>query len=228
MRLLILILSFFPFTVLAYPIDTSIGFATGYTWSQVELNDTVRPADGGTEVPSYGDIKSQDMPWNLYLAFQVHENYGFEMGYLDYGSVNFVKSLITKSNDGDFVSSRIRNIDISTQGLYINHVLHLPIMKNIKLLAKAGIFLGSNNYTETENAITMVDNDSDELVEKAYQEFHNSSKSFAKGQLAIGLIYQQQKDWSIRLQLNHINYDNAAEKEEFTQWFSSISLERAL
>ncbi len=228
MRLLIFILSFFPLSLLAYPIDTSLGFATGYTWSQAKLNDTVRTTSDGTEVPTYSDIKNQDMPWNLYLAFQVHENYGFEMGYLDYGSVGFVKSLITTSNTNEFVNSRVRNVDISTQGFYINHVLHVPIIKNIKLLAKAGILFGSNNYFETEDVVSMVDDGNGNKIENAYQEYNSSSDSFAKGQLSVGVIYQQQKNWSIRLQLNHINYDNPAEKEDFTQWFSSISLERAL
>ncbi len=227
MRIAILIFMFLPITVLAYPVGTSIGWGTGYSWTQATFDEPIKDSLGEVKTPSYSSVKNQDLPWSMYAGFRFHKHYGIELGYLDYGSIKFTKTItITSSaasDTGDNLGNTVRNARISTQGLYLSHVLYFKLMNSLQLQAKAGIIFGDNEYAET-GSVTTVGDDGVTTI----NDFNSSSESFAKGQLALGLLYQYQKDWLLRLQLNKIEFSHPNENESFSQWFTGFSIERRL
>ncbi len=225
MRIIILLFSFLPITVLAYPVGTSIGWGTGHSWTQASFDQPIDEKLGQVKTPSYSSVNNQDLPWAMYAGFRYHEHYGIELGYLDYGSIKFSKTVTnTSSNGGDFLGRTVRNARISTQGYYISHVLYFQLLNSLQLQAKAGVIFGNNEYGET-GSITTVNEDSSEST---INDFNSYSESFAKGQLALGLLYKYQKNWRLRLQVNQIEFSHPNESESFSQWFTGVSIERRL
>ena len=225
MRIIILICLFFPVAVIAYPVGVSVGWGSGYSWTQASFDEPINTDLGQVKVPSYTSVKNQDLPWSLYGGFRFHQHYGIEMGYMDYGSIKFRKTITNATQEGVATGNVIRNARISTQGFYISHVLYFQLFEKLQLQAKAGIIFGDNKYAET-GQVTIVDENGNEITDP--EDFNSSHESFAKGQLAMGLLYHYQPEWRLRLQVNQIEFDHPGEKESFSQWFTSFSIERKL
>jgi hypothetical protein len=220
MRILFIVLIFIPSLALAYPVDSSIGFGSGYTWTEATFDEPITSIGDTTQTPSYSSVDNSNLPWDLFASFRFHKNYGIEFGYIDYGTIKFDRTFTTETG-GEFESSSVRKASISTQGFYISHVLYLPIIQHLDFQAKAGLFFGTNDYKDTEELTTI--SDGEPVTDPSLT---NASRSISEPQFAIGLLYQYQPDWRLRLQLNQIEYDHIEEKETFSQWFTSFSFER--
>ena len=157
--LLLLAVSLSSCSSFAYEIEKSMGFGMGYTWTESVFNDPIRTLNGETETPIYSDVTNSSKPFNFYLNFRFHKYYGAELGYINYGKINFNKSLIkTKDNDGSLIESRIREATISLNGVYLSHVLYIPITDTLMLQGKAGMIFGSSEYSDIET-LTIVPQD---------------------------------------------------------------------
>lgn len=220
MRILLITLLFTPLMALGYPIDTSIGFGSGYTWTEATFDEPITSIGDTTQTPSYSSVDNDNLPWDLFASFRFHENYGIEIGYIDYGTIKFKRTLTTEAGT-ELLTRTQRNASISTQGFYISHVLFIPVFSHLDFQAKAGILFGTNEYKDTEN-LTTINNG----VEVTDPSFTNSSRAISKPQFSLGLLYRYQPDWGLRLQLNQIEYEHIEEKETFSQWFTSFSFER--
>lgn len=225
MRLFLVLLSFFSSTLYAYPVAHYVGFGTGYTWTESEFNDEERPLGAFRETPSYSSVSSDNLPWRGFVGFRFHPNYGLELGYLNYGSIKFTKTLTTvDTSEGKVISSSVRDADISTQGFYLEHVLSYPITDAFVVQGRAGILVGDTTYSELETLTTTTENDDQQVVSQP----NNSSDGFIKGQLAFSALYKSSENWFWRLQVNQIDIDHSGEKESFSHWFTSLSLEYQL
>ena len=220
MRILLVTLLLTPMWAQAYPIASSIGWGTGYTWTEATFDEELYENGGTIEAPSYSSVENENLPWNLFASFRFHEYYGFELGYINYGTIKFKRTL-SRSTDGTPSGSSVRNASISTQGFYITHVLYVPVVRNLHFMAKAGILFGSNDYDDND-VDTQISSDDTLIIPSKT----NSSRAISKPQFALGLLYRYQADWQMRLQLNQIDYDHIEEKEDFSQWFTSLSFER--
>ena len=217
MRILLIALLFTPIMAFAYPVDSSIGFGSGYTWTEATFDEPITSIGDTTQTPSYSSVDNDNLPWDLFASFRFHENYGIEIGYIDYGTITFKRTFTTETG-GVFENSSTRNASISTQGFYISHVLFIPVSQNLNIQAKAGILFGTNDYKDLE---LKTDQDENTTTNPT-----NSSRAISEPQFSIGLLYQYQPDWGLRLQLNQIEYEHIEEKETFSQWFTSFSFER--
>jgi hypothetical protein len=209
----------------AYPAAQYVGFGTGYTWTQASFNDEIRTLGAFTETPSYSSVDDSNLPWQGFVGFRFHPNYGIEMGYMSYGSISFTKTLTNfDSSQSKVTSTSERKADISTKGFFLQHVLSYPLSNAFILQARAGILVGSTDYSELETLTTINENDESFVTVQP----NNSSDGFIKGQLAFSALYQSSNNWLWRLQLNQVDIDNRGEKESFSQWFTSLSLEYQL
>lgn len=225
MRLLFTLLIVIPHLAIAYPVGHYVGFGSGYTWTEASFDDKVRALGAFEETPSYGDVSRSDLPWHGFVGFRFHPNYGVEVGYRDYGSIEFTKTLTTiDTSQSKVTSSSVRQADISTQGFYIEHVLSYALAKPLIIQARAGVLVGSTRYTDLETLTTITENDTPLQVVQP----NTSSDGFIKGQLAFSALYKPSGDWFWRLQVNQIDIDNPGESESFSHWFTSLSLEYQL
>lgn len=208
---------------LAYPAATYGGLALGYTWTEADVSDPVVDFGGELETPTYGEIKDQGLPFSLYMGMRFHPNYGFEFGYMNYGSIKFNKTLTkTKNNGTELVSTSARKSEIKTSGFYLSHVLFYNLTQDINLQLKAGILFGANEYTDDE-LLTIQPSDTSTTVQ-VVDNFTTNQDAFAKAHLALAASYRSSDDWSWLFQVNHINFENEDEAETFDQWFSNVSL----
>lgn len=225
MRLLLLLLITTSSAIHAYPAAQYIGFGSGYTWTQANFNDEIRTLGAFTETPSYTSVDNSDLPWQGFLGFRFHPNYGIEVGYMSYGSIAFNKTLTSfDSSQSKVIASSVREADISTKGFFLQHVLSYPLTNAFILQGRAGILVGSTDYSELETLTTINENDESFVTVQP----NNSSDGFIKGQLAFSALYQSSSNWFWRLQLNQVDIDNRGEKESFSHWFTSLSLEYQL
>lgn len=226
MRLLVLIFIFFSPTLMAYPIAKYVGVGTGYTWTQSTFREKVDDF-GGEEIPSYSEVENDSLPFSLYGGFRFHTNYGLELGYVNYGSINFVKSLTKtySTQDGNKQETRVRNADIETSGFLLSHVLYYQPISVVTLQAKFGVLFGDTRHTDAEDITTVTVNtgETDKI-----SSVNSSTDAFAKFQMAIGALYQYDQDWLIRLQVNQVEFEHTDEKEKFAQWFTQLSFEHQL
>lgn len=224
MRPLLLILVFFSYTTFAYPIAKYIGVGLGYTWTESTFNDQVRTLSE-IETPTYGEVNNGSRPYSLYGGFRFHPYYGLEIGYLNYGSIEFEKTLTTTSSSDDSVlRTSVRDAEIETSGFMINHVFYYQVLQSLTLQGKVGVLFGNSEYSDIE-VLTINSDDTGPQVSTAV---NSSSDSFAKFQLAAGAQYKYSRDWLIRLQLNQIEFQHDDEREDFTQWFTQLSFEYQL
>jgi len=208
---------------MAFPVAKYAGFGLGYSYTELSASDPTKDFGGTTETPSYSDVENQAMPWNIYLGLRFHPSYAFEVGFLNYGSIKFVKTFSKNENgiNGESVSTVVRNAKVSTRGFYLSHVLFYNLNQRLNMQFKAGVIFGSNNYTDDEvTTVQPSDSSSDVQVTPG---FSTSSKAFAKAHLAMAMVYRANKDWSYQLQLNQIQFDHDTELESFDQWFTSLS-----
>ena len=207
--LLLLAVSLSSCSSFAYEIEKSMGFGMGYTWTESVFNDPIRTLNGETETPIYSDVTNSSKPFNFYL---------------NYGKINFNKSLIkTKDNDGSLIESRIREATISLNGVYLSHVLYIPITDTLMLQGKAGMIFGSSEYSDIET-LTIVPQDGS--VQQPDSSSTNSTyESLSKPQLAAALLYKSTPNSNWRLQLSQLEVSHDGEKETFNQWFTQLSYE---
>ena len=206
----------------AYSPATYGGFALGYTWTEANVSDPVVNFGGETETPTYGDIKNQGLPFSLYMGMRFHPNYGFEFGYMNYGSINFNKTLTKVNSGNELISTSVRKNEIQTSGFFLSHVLFYNLSQNINLQLKAGVLFGANEYTEDE-LLTIQPSDTSTTVQ-VVDNFTTNQDAFAKAHLALAASYRSSDDWSWLFQVNHINFENEDEAETFDRWFSNVSL----
>jgi hypothetical protein len=208
-----------------YPIDHSLGFGLGYTWTESEFNDPIRQLNAETETPSYSSVSTSSRPFNLYSNFRFHKYYGVELGYINYGKIKFDKSLIKTKDleNSPIIESRIREATINASGLYLNHVIYVPVSERFLLQAKVGLIIGSIDYSDIETlTIEPQDTGSTQQISSSVT---SNSESLTNVQLAAALVYQSSADTAWRLQVSQIDFSHDSEKEAFTQWFSQISYE---
>lgn len=212
---------------LAYPIDKSLGFGLGYTWTESVFNDPVRTFDGKTETPTYSDVTNSSQPFNLYMNFRFHRFYGAELGYINYGKINFDKSLITTLDSAEpedaLVESRVRDASISLNGFYLSHVIYLPVTDRLLIQAKAGMIFGSSEYSDIETLKIVPQDDS--AAPPDASTVNASSDSLTKPHLAAAILYRSGESSNWRLQLSQLEVTHDGEKETFTQWFTQLSYE---
>ncbi len=225
--LLLLAASFISGYSHAYPIEKSIGFGLGYTWTESVFNDPVRQINTEiSETPSYSEITNSSKPFNLYINFRFHKYYGAELGYINYGKINFDKTLTTAENSSDentFIERRIREASISLNGFYISHVLYFPINDSVSLQAKAGMIFGSSEYSDIET-LTIIPQDG--TAQQPDSTTPNSTyESLTEPQLAAAILYKSTTNSNWRLQLSRLEVTHEGEKETFTQWFTQLSYE---
>jgi hypothetical protein len=225
MRLLPIILLFISPSLLAYPIAKYIGIGTGYTWTQSTFNEKVSTF-GDPETPSYGEVSNGSLPFSFYGGFRFHPNYGLELGYVNYGTIEFNKTLTTRnaSDDSQILKISDRQAEISSSGFLISHVFYYQPLSAFTLQAKLGVLFGDTQYSDIEK-LTTFSQDTGELTTYGV---NSNTDAFAKFQMAVGALYQYDQDWLIRLQLNQLEFENSDEKENFTQWFTQLSFEYQL
>jgi hypothetical protein len=224
MRVLLFLTIFFSSNLShSYPIDYSIGFGLGHAWTQAVFNDPIRQLDPlTTETPSYSDVKSGSKPFNLYANLRFHKHYGIELGYISYGSIEFNKSLIT-ADDNSIIESRLREAHIAIAGLYINHVIYLPISDRFIVQAKAGLVVGNSEYSDIET-LTIEPQDSGSS-QQVTQTFTSDSEALTEIQMAAALFYRSTDKTAWRLQVSQLAVSHDGENEKFTQWFTQVSYE---
>lgn len=209
----------------AYPIAKYIGVGLGYTWTQSEFNEQ-QSTFGDPETPSYGDVTNGSNPFSFYGGFRFHPNYGLEIGYLNYGSIEFEKTLTTTAagDPNSVLRTSVRDAEISSSGFLISHVFYYQLLSSLTLQAKAGVLFGTSDYSDDE-LLTINTTDGDPQVSDNY---NSSSDSFAKFQFAAAAQYKYSTDWIMRLQVNQLEFQHDDERETFTQWFTQLSFEYQL
>lgn len=226
MRILLFLLIGFSVTSHGFPIVTSIGWGAGYSWTQASFNEKADLFGGAVETPSYTSVKNQDLPWSIYAGLKFTPCYGIEFGYLDYGSIEFTKTLSKISAENVEIEKKVAKRKISTQGFLISHVLFYPLSNSLTLQGKAGLLFGDNLQTEQEQITQLFTDDTGQTSTLVLPvNFSSQSTAFSKAQFAIALTYQYTDNWFMRLQSNQIQYELPQENEKFTQWFSSLSFE---
>jgi len=205
----------------AYPTSDSIGFGLGYTWTQAVFNDEIRILGTTQEVPSYTSVDNDQLPWRLYYAVRYHENYGIELGIINFGSIQFKKTLTTQdSSTNSITSTSVRNANIESQGYYLQHILEYPLSKSLQTFLKVGIIIGDTNYAERETLTVF----SEDTGTSTVLQLNNSSENFIDLHLAAGMNYFINDSCSLILQINQVKIDHKEEKEMFTQWLTTTSL----
>lgn len=226
MRILLFTLLSFSINAHSVPIISTIGWGTGYSWTQATFNEKADEFGGAIETPSYTSVTNQDLPWSLYAGLKFTPYYGIEFGYLDYGSIEFTQTLTKIDSQNVEIESKTAKRNVSTQGFLISHVLFYPLSNHITLQGKAGLLFGDNQYSEQEQITYQFTDDNgvtSTIIEPV--QFSSQSKAFSKAQFAIALLYQYSDNWFMRLQTNQIEYELTQDHEKFTQWFSSLSFE---
>lgn len=225
MRLLLLLTLFVTHTVTAYPVGQYAGFGMGYSWTQATFNDQTRTLGAIREEPSHSEVSDAGLPWQAYYGFRFHPNYGIELGYMNYGSIEFQKTLTTfDDSQSAVVNTSVRDAKVSSSGFFLQHVLSYPMFTHFVIQARAGILMGNTHYSDLET-LTIT---SDDVGTDTTQQPNSSYDGFVKEQLALSVLYQSSKSWYWRLQLNQIDVTHSAENESFTHWFTSLSLEYQL
>jgi len=222
-----LALTFSAFTF-AYPIEKSIGFGLGYTWTESVFNDQVIYYNDASETPSYTDVTNSSQPFSFYSNFRFHKYYGVELGYMNYGKINFDKSLIKTQNNpapntSGLIESRVRDAAISISGFYLSHVLYMPISDAIQLQAKAGVIIGNSEYSDL--GTLTIEAQGPDTSQQIIPSVNASSEAFAKAHLAAAIRYLSSTNTAWRLQLSQIEISHDGEQETFTQWFTQLSYE---
>lgn len=225
--LLLLAVSLSSCSSFAYQVEKSMGFGLGYTWTESVFNDSVRPISNDiSETPTYSDVKNSSRPFNFYLNLRFHKYYGAEVGYINYGKINFLKSLTTAQNTSnldDYIERRTREASISLNGFYLSHVLYVPLTNSILLLGKAGMVFGTSEYNDIETLqITPQGND---LPQPDTTSVNTTYESLTEPQLAVALLYKSTENSNWRLQLSQLEVSHDGEKETFNQWFTQLSYE---
>lgn len=225
MRLLLLLTLFATHTATAYPVGQYAGFGMGYSWTQATFNDQTRTLGAIREEPSHGEVSNAGLPWQAYYGFRFHPNYGIELGYMNYGSIEFQKTLTTfDDSQSAVVNTSVRDAKVSSSGFFLQHVLSYPMFTHFVIQARAGILMGNTHYSDLET-LTIT---SDDVGTDTTQQPNSSYDGFVKEQLGLSVLYQSSKSWYWRLQLNQIDVTHSAENESFTHWFTSLSLEYQL
>jgi hypothetical protein len=207
----------------SYPIDYSIGFGLGQAWTEAVFNDPIRKLDSlTTETPSYSVVTNGSRPFNLYANLRFNEHYGFELGYISYGSIKFNKSLITADDTG-IIESRLREATILIDGIYLNHVIYLPISERFLIQAKAGLVVGNSEYSDIET-LTIEPQDIGSS-QQTTQTITSDSEALTEIQLAAALLYRSTNKTVWRLQVSQLSVSHDGENEKFTQWFTQVSYE---
>jgi len=226
MRYCLLLLLMAAHPAIAYSIKPYVGAGFGYTWTQAHFNDQIREF-GEREVPSHSDVTNSGMPFSLYGGFRFHPHYGFEYGYVDYGSIQFKKTLTVRDiSDNSLIRTHTRDATIGASGFLFSHVLFLPVTSSLGLQLKAGVLFGNAAYSDTETIVTQPN---DDLPDGSTLVLNNaSSDGFAKMQWGLAALYRASERTFWRLQVNQLEFEHEDERESFSQWMTQLSIEWVL
>lgn len=224
MRPLILsiIILFFQSNAIAYPSQKTFGIGSGHTWTQAVFNDGNRVLGSTQEAPSYTSVENKQIPWRVFYASRFLEHYGFEFGFVNFGGIQFNKTLTTTdTSTNNIISTSKRKANIQSQGYYLQHILEYPATDFMLVNLKAGIIIGDTQYSEIE---TLTVNSEDTGTSTLLQ-VNRSRENLIDLFLSTGMHYFINESLSLSLQLDRINVNHNAEKESFTQWFTSTSIQ---
>jgi len=217
---LILLFIFSP-SAIAYPIAHYVGIGTGYTWTQADLNEQVIEVGNRTSTPSYGSINNRARPWQLYFGMRFHPYYGAELTYINYGQVQYNKTIVNETSESRVTTSSDTQVQLS--GLSISHVFNYPVNQNIILQAKLGYLLGNQSISEEGTLIT--DNTQDAEPPQSARFYNSSSRSEGAAQFALSGLLRVSSQWLLRVQVNNVEFERSNNSEAFNQWFTSVSTE---
>lgn len=214
---------FFATQASAYPLERYVGFGTGYGWTDTEFRDPTIDEFGSRETPSYTDVKNPNLPWSIFTGLRFHPYYGIELGYVSFPRIEFEKTLEQRDNNtGELLRKSERDASIHASGLTLSHVFYLPLFWNINVSAKAGLIFGTIDYNDTEVLQTPIDSgNGPELIPSESDD--TSSRSLTTGHLSLAANWRASKNWAVRWQIEQLKFEHDEEKEEFTQWLSSLS-----
>lgn len=207
-------------STLAFPIEKYTGFALGTTSTEASFNEQVREFGNTREVPEYTNVKNDSNPLQVYYGLRFHPYYSAELSYIDYGSFTFEKTL-TNESDTDSITTRSSNT-VSVSGISLSHVLTYPLTDSLILQGKLGYLIGSVSVS-SEGTINTVN--TSENRDETTTFFNTSSPALDTVQVALAALYRVNQNWLVRLQLNQLDFELEQQREEYTQWFTSLSAE---
>lgn len=207
----------------AYPVEGYVGLGTGYGWTDTRFSDPSVDQFGTRETPSYTDVENPNLPWNIYTGLRFSPYYGIELGYVSFPRIEFEKTLEQRDNNtGELLKNSERDASIHASGLTLSHVFYLPLFWNINVSAKAGLIFGTVAYNDTE--VLQQPRDTGNGVEFVTSESDDSSeRSLTTAHLSLAANWRASKNWAVRWQIEQLQFEHDEEKEEFTQWLSSLS-----
>lgn len=207
----------------SYPVEGYVGFGTGYGWTDTKFSDPAVDQFGTRETPSYTDVKNPSLPWTIFTGMRFSPYYGVEFGYVNFHRIEFEKTLEQRDNNtGELLKSSERDARIHASGLTLSHVFYMPLIWNINLTAKAGVIFGTVDYSDTE-VLQQPRESGDGVVLVTSENQETSSRALTAAHFSLGANWRVSKNWGVRLQIEQLQFDHDEEKEEFTQWLSSLS-----
>lgn len=216
----------------SYPIDKYVGFGIGYSWVNATLDEQPREDLGAISTAQYTDIKTQDIGVNIFTGFRFHPYYGVEVGYIYLPEIRFEKlSERRNANDTNPETSLeqgdIRDATVKAQGINLMHVFYAPLSKSVHLTAKLGAIFGEATFVDSETFIeVLVDEDNNEFRQNTPVGTERSSRNLSAFHWSISADWRLTKAWSTRWQIEQVNFEYDHEFEKYTQWYSSLSLQR--
>lgn len=203
----------------AYPVEGYVGLGTGYGWTDTRFSDPAVDQFGNRETPSYSDVENPNLPWNIFAGMRFSPYYGIELAYVSFPRVEFEKTLLKiDNNNGEILKDSKRDASIHASGLTLSHVFYLPLFWNINVSAKAGLIFGTVAYNDQE--VLKVPTDG---VLETYNSDTSSERSLTTAHLSLAANWRASKNWAVRWQIEQLQFEHDEEKEEFTQWLSSLS-----
>lgn len=141
---------------------------------------------------SVGDIyrNTNDTGYKLFAGYQLNPMMALEGGVFRLGEVDFSASTLSAFNEMTLVSGRLR-----AKGANLDLVASMPLSAAWSVLGRIGL-----TYNDTDAPLS-------------YQpplDFlqYNSSKHYLKHKFGVGLAYQMNPDWALRLELERYRLDD--------------------
>lgn len=213
----------------SFPVDGYIGAGIESGYTESTFNDPTTDELGFVQRPSYGKVHNNTLPFRLYAGFRFHPNYGIEFGYQQMQTISFVKRLSKYENSGtlnDPVEVIERDAEIKSSAFFLSHVLHVNLLPQLSLFAKAGLYWGRAEYVDFETLITYGVDENNNPATSTTSNYGVSSQAIAGTALSLGSEWRINHDWSVRLQTEQQTFKHRQEREEFTLWHSGVAISR--
>ena len=216
-------------TSFAFPVDTYIGMGLESGYTESTFNDPTTNELGFVQRPSYSTVHNDTLPFRLYAGFRFHPNYAIEFGYQQLQNISFTKRLSTYKSTGtldDPIDVTVREAKIKPSAFYLSHVLHLNVLPQISLYAKAGLYWGRAEYVDYETLIAYGVDENNQPATSIRSNYGVSGQPIAGTVLSVGSEWRINHDWSLQLQTEQQSFKHRQEREEFTLWHSGIAISR--